>query len=111
MTDGRSTRFYKKPIQSVCSKSVVYMMMQSKQPRLPTRFNRSRCFLVIQFFIVLAVGATMFQAALLVRYWDPSQFVLIAILFTIAVLILILALFYFKRILELRSKAMMTTIH
>ena len=110
MTDGRSTLFYKIPIQSVCSRSYIYMMRQFKQTRPPTRFNRSRCFLVIRFFIVLAIGATMFQAALLVRYRDPSQFVMIAILLTITVLVFALALFYFKRILRLRSKARMMTI-
>ena len=78
---------------------------QSRTSTYPNRFSRDRCLLLIRFLIVLAFGATMFQAAMLVRRYSPSNLLVISALFALSLLILSGALIDLRRILKLRSQA------
>jgi len=77
---------------------------QSRASTYPNRFSRDRCLLLIRFLIVLAFGATMFQVAMLVRYYSPSNLLVSSVLFALSLFILSGALIDLRRILKLRSQ-------
>ncbi|MHA3964896.1 MAG: hypothetical protein AM325_015315 [Candidatus Thorarchaeota archaeon SMTZ1-45] len=74
-------------------------------PVHPNRFDRGRCLLLIRFLILMSIGASMFQFALLVRYYAPSYLIVIAVLLALSTLFLIGALIDLRRILRLRAEA------
>jgi len=78
---------------------------QARTSTYPNRFSRDRCLLLIRFLIVLALGATMFQAAMLVRRYSPFNLLVVSALFALSLLILCGALIDLRRILKLRSQA------
>jgi len=81
---------------------------QSGTLAYPNRFSRSRCLLLIRFFILLALAATMFQVAMLIRRLFPSEPLILSAALVFSVLFLIGASMDFLRILRLRSEARMT---
>lgn len=102
---GRQSVVDKKTNEPICNSFRSNIRRQSRTSTYPNRFSRDRCLLLIRFLIVLAFGATMLQAAMLVRRYSPSNLLVISALFALSLLILIGALIDLRRILKLRSQA------
>ncbi|MFW9965296.1 MAG: hypothetical protein ACFFCX_17110 [Candidatus Sifarchaeia archaeon] len=77
----------------------------SSPPTYPNRFNRSRCLLLIRFLTLIAIGASLFQAAILVRYKAPSYLMVILALLALSVLFFIGGLIDLRKIIKLRAEA------
>ena len=78
---------------------------QPRTPAHPNTFSHGRCLLLLRFLLLLAVGATLFQAALFVLRYYPSELLILYILLFSSVPFLIGALLDLLRILKLRSEA------
>ncbi len=92
----------KEPIYKIFSSDSVRQMRTSTYPN---RFSRDRCLLLIRFLIVLALGATTFQMAMLVRYFRPSNLLIISVLLALSLLIFSGALIDLRSILRLRVES------
>jgi len=93
------------PMSLLCNIMASNVSPQPGTPIRPNTFSRGRCLLLIRFFVILAFGATMFQAALFVQRYLPSELLVLSLLLAFSVLLFIGASIDFLRILKLRSEA------
>jgi hypothetical protein len=78
---------------------------QSNPPAYPNRFNQDRCLLLIRCVILLALGATMFQIAMLIRLISPSNLILLPVYLMFSILLFVGWLIDLQRILKLRAES------